>query len=401
MTTTKPKAAAAARIGGALAARKRSELLALLRPCFARVGPWLQAGKYVAAVASGTPKRNGWTIAQQAGDRVPQRTQRLLNRAAWDTFAAMGVVRRFAVAGLDEAARHGGRQRGLRVAAIDETSQVKQGSATAGVKRHYLGCVGKVANGITTVHLSYVRERTGHALIGARPWIPAEQIDDPVRSLVMGLPLDLVFRTKGQLAIDIFTEAFSDGIKLDFACGDEVYGACTEAARVLGRARPGLCTAGSLHLPPHAGPRGHHDLPAGGCPPAGQLPRLGGPLRWDRLQGPALVCVGAAGHRLAAASLADPPPPGQRRTGLSLLFRPEGQRMSMARLIRAAGLRWPVEEDFEFGKDRFGLDQSQVRLYTAIARHTVLVMAALAICTVTAALLRHRTDTQAPPPVQP
>jgi hypothetical protein len=75
--------------------------------------------------------------------------------------------------------------------------------------------------------------------------------------------------------------------------------------------------------------------------------------------------------------------------------------MSMARLIRAAGLRWPVEEDFEFGKDRFGLDQSQVRLYTAISRHTVLVMAALAICTVTAALLRHRTDTQAPPPVHP
>ena len=73
----------------------------------------------------------------------------------------------------------------------------------------------------------------------------------------------------------------------------------------------------------------------------------------------------------------------------------------MARLIRAAGLRWPVEEDFAFSKDCFGLDQSQVRLYTAIARHTVLVMAALAICAVTAALLRHRTDTQAPPPLTP
>ncbi|HEX9357768.1 MAG TPA: hypothetical protein VF933_28625, partial [Streptosporangiaceae bacterium] len=82
-------------------------------------------------------------------------------------------------------------------------------------------------------------------------------------------------------------------------------------------------------------------------------------------------------------------------------FVPKGQRASMARLIRAAGLRWPVEEDFEFGKDCFGLDQSQVRLYTAIARHTVLVMAALAICAVTAALLRHRTDNQAPPPVTP
>jgi SRSO17 transposase len=73
-----------------------------------------------------------------------------------------------------------------------------------------------------------VPERTGHALVGARQWIPAEQIDDPVKSLVMGLPLDLAFRTKGELAIDICTEAFADGITLDFVCGDEVYGACTQ-----------------------------------------------------------------------------------------------------------------------------------------------------------------------------
>ncbi len=105
LRTTQSRAAAAARIGAALAARKRGELLALLRPCFARTGPWLQAGKYVSALVSDLPKRNGWTIAQQAGDQTPQRTQRVLNRAVWDTFAAMGVVRRFAVAGLDEAAR--------------------------------------------------------------------------------------------------------------------------------------------------------------------------------------------------------------------------------------------------------------------------------------------------------
>jgi hypothetical protein len=75
----------------------------------------------------------------------------------------------------------------------------------------------------------------------------------------------------------------------------------------------------------------------------------------------------------------------------------------------SAGLRWPAEVDFKFGKDCFGLGQSQVRRYTAIARHTVLVMAALAICAVTAALLRRRTDTQAaarycqasPPPADP
>jgi SRSO17 transposase len=152
--TTKPKAAAAARIGAALARRKCAELLGLLRPCFARTEPWLQAGKYAAAVMSQIPRRNGWTIAAQAGDRAPDKTQRLLSRAVWDTFAAMGAVRRFAVAGLDEAAHRTGRRRGLAVGAIDETGQVKAGSRTAGVKRQYLGCVGKVANGINTVHLA-------------------------------------------------------------------------------------------------------------------------------------------------------------------------------------------------------------------------------------------------------
>lgn len=66
--------------------------------------------------------------------------------------------------------------------------------------------------------------------------------------------------------------------------------------------------------------------------------------------------------------------------------------MTLGRLVAAAGLRWPIEEDFEFGKDLFGLDQAQVRLYEAIGRHTVLVMAALAVCAV-AALVRGPTPT--------
>jgi DDE superfamily endonuclease len=205
-----------------------------MRPCFARTEPWLQAGKYAAAVFSDLRRRNGWTIAERSGDRTPDRTQRLLNRAVWDTFAAMGVVRRFAVAGLDEAARKTGRRHGLAVGAVDETGQVKAGTRTAGVKRQYLGCVGKVANGINTVHLSYVREGTGHALIGAREWIPAAHIGDPVTSAGMGLPEDLVFRTKGQLAMDILAEAAADGVRLDFVCGDEVYRACTELREYCG-----------------------------------------------------------------------------------------------------------------------------------------------------------------------
>ena len=93
--------------------------------------------------------------------------------------------------------------------------------------------------------------------------------------------------------------------------------------------------------------------------------------------------------------------PGRRcQLAFHYCFVPDGQLLTKTRLIRAAGLRWPVEEDFEFGKDCFGLDQCQARLYTAILRHAVLVMAALAICAVTAALLKDRTGTQAPPPTR-
>ena len=363
--------------------------------------PWLQAGKYISALASGMPKRNGWAIAQQAGDRTPQRTQRLLSRAVWDAFAAMGVVRRFAVAGLDEAARRAGRRRGLAVGALDETSQVKQGTATAGVKRHYLGCVGKVANGITMVHLSYARERTGHALIGARQWIPAEHIDDPVKPLVMGLPLDLKFRTKGQLAIDILADVLADGVRLDFVCGDEVYGACTELRGFLEERSQGyvLRVPSSFRLTLAAGVT---------LTCAEAVTRLlNDARRWEvRSAG-----TGSKGQRWYAWAWLGTAAPrhfvlirrhlSSGELAFHYCFVPEGQPVGMARLIRAAGLRWPVEECFELGKDCFGLDQSQVRLYAAIARHTVLVMAALAACAITAALLRGRTDTQAPPPVQP
>jgi hypothetical protein len=70
---------------------------------------------------------------------------------------------------------------------------------------------------------------------------------------------------------------------------------------------------------------------------------------------------------------------------------PPGRPATLMTLARVACLRWPVEEDFEFGKDHFGLDHSQVRRYTALLRHMVLTRAALAVCTVTAAQAKTQT----------
>ena len=256
--TNESEAAAAARIGAGLAVRKRAELMGALRSCFARTQTWQQAGKYVSALVSELPKRNGWTIAEHAGDRTPDRMQRLLNRASWDALAAMSEVRRFAAGGPGRGRAAAARRGGLVIGAMDETGQEKAGEATAGVKRQYMGCAGRVANGINTVHLALVREKTGHALIGARQWIPREHIEDPVRSLVMGLPLDLEFRTKGQLAIDICADCYADGLTFDFACGDEVYGSCTQLREFFEDTRAGLRAAGRLELHDHPG-RGHED----------------------------------------------------------------------------------------------------------------------------------------------
>jgi SRSO17 transposase len=399
--TTESKAAAAVRIGARTALRERGRVLESLRPCFARTQVWLQAGKYVAAVMSDLPERNGWSIARFCGDATPDRTQRLLNHASWDTMAAMSAVRRFAVAGLDEAARRNRRPGGMRVGALDETGQAKQGSATAGVKRQYMGCAGRVANGINTVHLSYVRQGTGHALIGARQWIPSEQIADPVTSLATGLPDGLRFRTKGQLAVDVLAEARAGGAVFDFVCGDEVYGACTELREDLearGQAYV-LRVASNFTL----------TLAAGTALTCAQAVKrlLKGKRAWEvRSAG-----QGSKGQRWYAwAWIATASPRHcllirrHLKTG-DLAFHychvPGGQPLTKTRLIRAAGLRWPVEESFELGKDCFGLDQCQVRLYTAILRHIVLVMAALAICAVAAAMLRNRTGTEAPPPSGP
>ena len=318
-------------------------------------------------MASELPSRNGWSVAEHAGDRTPDRTQRLLNRASWDEMEAMSQVRRHAVAGLDDAARRC-RRKLLAVGALDETGQEKQGTATAGVKRQYMGCAGRVANGINTVHLSYVREKTGHALAGARQWIPQEQVNDPVRSLITGLPLDLRFRTKGQLAIDILADAYADGLLFDFVCGDEVYGACTELRGFLeerGQAYV-LRVASSFQV----------TLAAGMTMPCAQAVKmlLEDPRRWEvRSAG-----KGSKGERWYAWALIATASPRRclliRRhikTGelaFHYCYAPDGQLLARTRLIRAAGLRWSVEEGFKFGKDYFGLDQCQARLYTAILR---------------------------------
>ena len=147
MRTTDLEAAAASTVEEAgLACGNLDELMGCLAGCFTRVEPRRQARKYVTGLISDVSRKNCWALAEQAGDLTPDKMQRLLERAAWDAGAAMAAVRAFAVARLGDP--------GGAVLVLDESGQEKAGEHTAGVKRQYLGCAGRVANGINVVYAS-------------------------------------------------------------------------------------------------------------------------------------------------------------------------------------------------------------------------------------------------------
>ena len=401
MTSTKSEAAAAVSIGAGLALRKRDELLGLLRPCFARTEPWLQAGKYLSALASELPRVNGWSIARRGGDRTPDRTQRLLNHASWDTFAAMSVVRRFAVAGLDQAARRRRRRGALVIGAIDETGQEKAWPGNLRGQAAVPGMRGE--GGQRDQHRAPgLRAGKDRAYADRRPAVDSPRADrgpggSPGHGTAAGSGVPYQGAACHRHQHGCRRRRDPAGLLLRERGLRQLH----PAARALRSHRPGVRAARAVELHPHPG-RGHqNDLRRGGHGAAAAQTALGGPLwghgsKGERWYAWAWLATASPRHHLLIRR--------HLKTG-ELAFHychvPEGQLLTKTRLIRAAGLRWPVEEDFALGKDCFGLDQCQARLYTAILRHVVLVMTALAICAIAAAHLKDRTDTQAPPPVRP
>jgi SRSO17 transposase len=178
-TTKYHEVAASAMVEAEQVEVKLAELMGHLSVHFSRREPVVQAGMYVRGLLSDLPRKNCWTLAEYAGDATPDRMQRLLERASWDTLAAMGTVRDFVA---EHLAGAGG---GLAILVLDESGVEKTGIATCGVKRQYVGCAGKVANAVNVVNASYSTDH-GHALIGARLYVPVEQIDDPQVRRAMG-----------------------------------------------------------------------------------------------------------------------------------------------------------------------------------------------------------------------
>jgi SRSO17 transposase len=393
VTTSDLETAAASTVEEAAAAREKLDELLMdgLAGCFARVEPRRQARKYVAGLLSDLPRKNCWTLAEQAGDQTPDRMQRLLERAAWDWGEAVRAVRAFAV-------RHLGDPAGA-VLVLDESGQEKAGEHTAGVKRQYLGCAGRVANGINVVYASYAAP-AGHAIIAARLYVPQDWAGDRQRRQGAGIPDDLEFKTKPALAAEIVTELVAEGYCPPWVTGDEVYGRDAKLRQALEDQGTGyvLKIPCSVRVTLPTGQKMRADHAARLVPAAAwQTASAGHGSKGERDYGWAWLATTSSRHHLLLRRHLT------NTTDLAYFYChvPAGRACSFTTLVRVAGRRWPVEEDFRVGKSDFGLADSQVRRYTALTRHLALTMAALAVCAVTAALARPRTSALARPPTSP
>jgi len=358
------------------------DLFALVAGRFFRVEPRRRARAYVRGLLAPLAAKNGWTLAEAAGDATPDGMQRLLNRAAWDDDGVRDDVRGYVV-------RHLGAADGVLV--VDETGFVKKGVKSAGVQRQYSGTAGRVENCQLGVFCAYASSK-GRALIDRELYLPKSWTEDRDRCREAGVPDDVQFATKTGLARQMLGRALDAGVPAGWVTADEAYGKDHKFRDWLEQRRIGYVVAvpANQAVPGDAG-TSRADVLAAHAP--GQA--------WKRRS----CGDGAKGPRVfdwAVASLPadDSTPPGRSR---QLLVRRALTRNARGghelayylccapagttdeELIRVAGSRWAIEECFQTAKNETGLDQYQVRRYDAWYRHITLAMLAHAYLAVTAA----------------
>ena len=231
-----------------------SEVLDLLEPRFARYEPLRHAAALLQGLVSGLEKKNCWTIAEHRGQATPDGLQHLLGRAKWDADVVRDDLRGYVVG-------HFGDPDAILV--VDETGDVKKGAHTVGTQRQYTGTAGRIENAQVAVYLTYAAPR-GHALIDRALYLPRAWTTDADRCARAGVPADVEFATKPQLAGQLIDRAVAAGVPAAWVAGDEVYGADPRFRALVRGHRLGyvLQVSANRRVPTGAGPIRVDDLPA-------------------------------------------------------------------------------------------------------------------------------------------
>lgn len=179
--------------------------------------------EYCRGLLSDLPRKSVEPMALEAGSTV-RAMQLFLTHRVWDDVRMRQLIQQRIASchGLEPGAARAEGDLGV-VGSIDETSTRKKGDKTPGVQRQHLGCVGKVENGIVTVHLSY--EYKGFkALLDSDLYLPEKWAQDRERCRAASIPDDLPFRTKPAIALEQVKCAIAQGVRFDWLTFDEGYG---------------------------------------------------------------------------------------------------------------------------------------------------------------------------------
>ncbi len=346
---------------------------------FSRSEPRRRAIAYLRGLLSDAERKNGWQLAEQAGDETPHGVQHLLGRADWDADRVrddlFAYVRELLVVGDG-------------VLIIDETGFLKKGTKSAGVRRQYSGTAGRIENFQVGVFLAYAGVK-GHALVDRELYLPEEWTGDRARCEAARIPEETKFATKPQLAERMLKRAWKAGLKASWVTGDAVYGNDVRFRR----------TVESNGQPYVLAVRCDQRLFDG---------------QWrDRVDAIADRLPARAWHKISAGAGSKGPrwydwaaesfgSVDDRTWRLWLLVRRHRERKqerafylcrgpadtSRDELVRIAGSRWAIKECFERAKGNCGLDEYEVRSWVGWHRHVTLSMFALAVL----AVIRSRTN---------
>ncbi len=331
---------------------------------FGRAEPRRRVAAYLRGLLAPVERKNGWQLAESAGDATPDGVQDFLSRAQWDADAVRDDLQAYATEHLGDADA---------VLVLDETSFVKKGTKSAGVQRQYTGTAGRVENSQVGVFLGYA-SRHGHALIDRALYLPKDWAGDADRRREARVPEAVAFTTKPKLGLAMLERARAAGVPFSWLTGDSVYGADHAIRRWAERHQRGYVLAVT------SGQR------LGLRPVTAWIKKL--PKRaWQRLsagdgaKGPRFydwACLPYSGAvpgfqsaLLVRRSVANP-----TELAFYLTHAPEGT--PLAELVRVAGTRWSIESLFEQAKGEVGLDHYEVRSWVGWHRHITLAMLALA-----------------------
>jgi SRSO17 transposase len=234
---------------------------------------------------------------------------------------------------------------------IDETGDLKKGTATVGVQRQYTGTAGKIDNAQVAVYLVYAA-RGGHAVIDRELYLPKGWIVDADRRAAAGVPCQVVFATKPELARVMLERALAGRVPAGWVTADEVYGGNPRLRAWLETHQLPyvLAIRCAEVLQPRAGP------PTTATALAQQIP----PERWLTIN----AGDGVKGRRWYAWTqvelAADGAPAGWGRRLLIRRNRTTGELafyycwtprpVALATLVRVAGRRRTIEERFQTAK---------------------------------------------------